>query len=237
LDFDDFLKIEGCKTGKHLFAKKARLGAACIICLSSIWRRILIMHIQAPGGEIVKCRIDHYQTPGEVHVTVYAKKADKEKSSISFDTDQARIDFTNYSPARRFIYVAPIRFTSIWYFPVPSNSCRHSICMDPSNQQRRHSRSLGRRFVPNCFLIVWNNFHSLRISSRFLHVISAKVDLLLTKSDARSWNMLERPADESILPQGFSLTFGVGGRTGTVGGKEIILDDSNKLAKAPAAAP
>lgn len=25
-----------------------------------------------------------------------------------------------------------------------------------------------------------------------------------------------------------SLTFGVGGRTGTVGGKEIILDESNK---------
>jgi hypothetical protein len=60
------------------------------------------------------------------------------------------------------------------------------------------------------------------------------VDLLLAKSDVRSWNMLEKPADESILPQGFNLTFGVGGRTGTVGAKEVILDESNKLANAPA---
>lgn len=41
---------------------------------------------------MVKCRIDHYQTPGEVHVSVYAKKADKEKSSIAFETNQASVD-------------------------------------------------------------------------------------------------------------------------------------------------
>lgn len=28
---------------------------------------------------------------------------------------------------------------------------------------------------------------------------------------------------------GISLTFGVGGRTGTVGGKEVILDETNSI--------
>jgi len=165
LDFDDFLKIEGCKTGKHLFAKKARVGAV-------------------PGGEMVKCRIDHYQTPGEVHVTVYAKKADKGESSITFDTNQVHLDL---------LLPGPKRFTQ-----------------------------------------TLNLYGSIDPASSSFTFFGTKVDLLLAKSDARSWNMLEKPVDESILPQGFNLTFGVGGRTGTVGAKEIILDESNKLANAPA---
>ncbi len=53
LEFDQFLKIRGCKTGGHLFvgAKK-----------------------EAAGEELVDCRVDHYQTPLEVHVSAYAKK-------------------------------------------------------------------------------------------------------------------------------------------------------------------
>jgi hypothetical protein len=52
LEFDQFLKIRGCKTGRHLFVG-ARKGE---------------------GEELVDCRVDHYQTPLEVHVSAYAKK-------------------------------------------------------------------------------------------------------------------------------------------------------------------
>lgn len=51
LEFDQFLKIPGCRTGRHLF-----VGS------------------KAAGEEFVDCRVDHYQTPLEVHVSAYAKK-------------------------------------------------------------------------------------------------------------------------------------------------------------------
>jgi hypothetical protein len=52
LEFSEFMKIPGCKEGRHLFvgAKK-----------------------DATQEEIVPCRVDHYQTPMTVHVSAYAK--------------------------------------------------------------------------------------------------------------------------------------------------------------------
>ena len=47
----------------------------------------------------------------------------------------------------------------------------------------------------------------------------------LKKQDNRSWAVLEKATNLG----GFNLTFGVGGRTGTIGGKETVLDESNKL--------
>lgn len=47
--------------------------------------------------------------------------------------------------------------------------------------------------------------------------------MVLQKPEASSWPLLELPAAGSELPPGYALTFGVTGRTGTVGGKEIVL--------------
>ena len=47
--------------------------------------------------------------------------------------------------------------------------------------------------------------------------------MVLQKPSASSWPLLELPAAGSELPPGYALTFGVSGRTGTVGGKEIVL--------------
>lgn len=52
---------------------------------------------------------------------------------------------------------------------------------------------------------------------------SVQVELNLKKSDGRSWTLLEKTTQDL---GGFQLTFGVGGRTGTIGGKEIIVDPS-----------
>ena len=60
----------------------------------------------------------------------------------------------------------------------------------------------------------------------FLSLTNAtQVELVLKKSDTRSWAVLEKT--DRTLPVSF--TFGVGGRTGTIGAKELILDDQNKI--------
>jgi len=56
-------------------------------------------------------------------------------------------------------------------------------------------------------------------------MMGTKVELTLQKEDRRSWNLLER--SEREIP-GYNLTFGVGGRTGTIGAKELVLDEGNR---------
>ena len=52
-----------------------------------------------------------------------------------------------------------------------------------------------------------------------------EVELYLKKQDTRSWIMLEKTTKDI---GNISLTFGVGGRTGTVGAKDPVLDEANK---------
>lgn len=53
----------------------------------------------------------------------------------------------------------------------------------------------------------------------------SKVEVVLKKLDTRSWTVLEKTTRDL---GNINLTFGVGGRTGTIGGKEIILDEQNR---------
>ncbi|WFD37875.1 uncharacterized protein MJAP1_000822 [Malassezia japonica] len=71
LHFDDFLGIEPCTTAEH-------------------------GHLFAPpvpkDGATVDCRIDHYETPADVRITVYAKSVVAENSTIDFGADEVRLD-------------------------------------------------------------------------------------------------------------------------------------------------
>ncbi|KAK0185861.1 chord-domain-containing protein [Armillaria mellea] len=154
LEFDEFLKIEGCKTGRHVFAVKA-----------------------ASGPTQTECRIEHYQTLDKVHVSVYAKKADKDKTSIKFECDKVILDI---------LFQDTKRFTRTIDLVGPINA-------DTSTFQ----------------------------------IMGTKVELHLQKEDRRSWPVLEK--SELIKIGNYAVTFGVGGRTGTIGGKEIILDASNQV--------
>ncbi|KAG8797719.1 hypothetical protein FRC18_008896 [Serendipita sp. 400] len=157
LEFDEFLKIEGCKTGKHLFVKKKRNPEA------------------SATEELVQCRIDHYQTPGQIRATVYAKKCDQDRSTITFESERVHLDL---------------------YLP-DSKRCKRTLELyGPVNPTESSYTFYG-----------------------------TKVELLLVKQDTRSWNLLEKTNADLA---GFQLTFGVGGRTGTVGGKELVLDEGNK---------
>ncbi|SCV69053.1 BQ2448_2073 [Microbotryum intermedium] len=74
LDFDDFLRIEGCRSGKHLFVgPKPKEG-------------------RDEEEEMVECRVDHYQSPRNVCVSIFGKQADKEKSSVRFEVEEMHVD-------------------------------------------------------------------------------------------------------------------------------------------------
>lgn len=59
-------------------------------------------------------------------------------------------------------------------------------------------------------------------------VLGSKVDITLVKPQPASWPLLELPPAGTELPPGYALTFGVSGRTGTVGGKEIVLSEESR---------
>ncbi|KAH9945969.1 chord-domain-containing protein [Epithele typhae] len=155
LEFDEFLKIEGCKKGRHVFVPKAREGA---------------------GEEVfTQCRIDHYQTPSEVHASVFAKKANTETSTVQIEEDEVHID----------LYL-------------------------PDNKRFRKTLQL------------WGPVDVEASSFKFF---GTKLELKLRKKDNRSWTLLEK-TDKDL--GNITYTFGVGGRTGTIGAKELVLDDVNK---------
>ncbi|KAH9951955.1 chord-domain-containing protein [Amylocystis lapponica] len=155
LEFDEFLKIEGCKTGRHVFVPQNKSQAA---------------------EQFTECRIDHYQTPTEVHVSVFAKQADKERSTVKIESNGVHLDL--YLPAsKRF------RKSLDLFGPI-----------DPESSSYKY--------------------------------YGTKVELILKKQDTRSWTILERTTRDL---GNISLTFGVGGRTGTIGAKELVLDDTNRV--------
>ncbi|KAF8831714.1 hypothetical protein HHX47_DHR1001167 [Lentinula edodes] len=117
LEFEEFLKIEGCQTGRHLFSPKVNTDKI---------------------EEFTTCRLDHYQTLDQVHVSVFAKQVDKDRSNVKIDEQS--------------------------------------------------------------------------------------VEVHLKKQDTRSWTILEKPTHDL---GNIALTFGVTGRTGTIGAKESVLDAQN----------
>ncbi|KAJ3385908.1 hypothetical protein HDU92_002805 [Lobulomyces angularis] len=67
LEFEEFLKIEGCQKGLHRFTDDGK------------------------EEEVTECRFDWYQTQSQVIVSVFAKKVDKTKTIIKFEKDKLDI--------------------------------------------------------------------------------------------------------------------------------------------------
>lgn len=160
LDFDDFLTMPGCRVAahSHLYSTpKAEEG---------------------DGEEMIECRVDHYQTPGEVIVSAFAKGADKEKSTVRFEPEKMHFDF--YLPSRKRV--------------VKTIELHDEIVPESSSYK----------------------------------VLGTKVEIILKKPSPSSWPLLAKPANGASLPPGYALTFGVSGRTGTVGGKEMVLENATR---------
>ncbi|KAG9003367.1 hypothetical protein FRB90_011194 [Tulasnella sp. 427] len=155
LEFDEFLKIPGCKTGKHVFVKKAKSTDS--------------------KEELVKPRIDHYQTLDKVHVSVFAKKVDASSSKVEFEEEKIHLQL-NLPEGKKCI-----QSLDLW------------AAIDPTASTYK--------------------------------ILGTKVDIVLVKQQAKSWTLLQKTAVE--LPAGFGYTFSAGGRTGTTGAKESVLDPNN----------
>ncbi|KAI0780750.1 chord-domain-containing protein [Trametes elegans] len=79
LEFEEFLKIEGCKKGRHVFVPKQKA--------------------EPQEEQFTECRIDHYQTPSEVYASVFAKQVDQSTSTVKIDENQVFLDL--YLPAKK----------------------------------------------------------------------------------------------------------------------------------------
>ncbi|RUS31656.1 hypothetical protein BC938DRAFT_477359 [Jimgerdemannia flammicorona] len=72
LEFEEFLKIKGCKTGKHLFVGGVKNNASAVT------------------EEFVDCRRDWYQTQTHIIMSIFAKN--REDTKIDFKPEQLDID-------------------------------------------------------------------------------------------------------------------------------------------------
>jgi len=72
LEFEEFLKIKGCKQGKHLFVGSGEK--------------------KPDSEENIQCRHDWYQTLSHVIMSVFTKKVDASQSSITFGEQEVSVD-------------------------------------------------------------------------------------------------------------------------------------------------
>ncbi|OLL24388.1 Integrin beta-1-binding protein 2 [Neolecta irregularis DAH-3] len=85
LEFDEFLKIRGCTVDRHLF----------------------IGTLDGPSDNLTECRTDFYQTPGQVIVSIFAKKAESDKTEIKFSQTEIQVDVL-FSGNQRYKSTIPL---------------------------------------------------------------------------------------------------------------------------------
>ncbi|KAI0111746.1 integrin beta-1-binding protein [Daldinia grandis] len=102
LEFDQFMKIEGCKTSpRHLFIgsgqQKNKSGAAN-------------SSVTADGEELLETvRHDFYQTPSTVIASFFLKKIDKDKASVNFEPQNLALDLpTSDAQPKRYKTSVPL---------------------------------------------------------------------------------------------------------------------------------
>ncbi|KAJ1339883.1 hypothetical protein BSLG_005543 [Batrachochytrium salamandrivorans] len=74
LEFDLFLKIQGCTTAKHRFTD------------------IQVDSTESTASRTIECRRDWYQTPDTIILSVFAKKMDKEATTVVFEDSHLKVD-------------------------------------------------------------------------------------------------------------------------------------------------
>lgn len=50
-----------------------------------------LSNISIQVEQFTECRIDHYQTPADVHVSIFAKQVDKERGTVKIEENAVRI--------------------------------------------------------------------------------------------------------------------------------------------------
>lgn len=99
LEFDQFLKIEGCKEGRHLFVGALKTKEE---------------------EELVSCRNDFYQTYSDVIVSIFSKKVDKERAKIEFTEQELKVDLP-MPDSKRYKVSFPL------YGPITPEECSFMV--------------------------------------------------------------------------------------------------------------
>ncbi|KAJ1984599.1 hypothetical protein H4R34_000571 [Dimargaris verticillata] len=85
LEFEEFLKIKGCKSGKHRFLDASTTNGQSVASNQGT---------ATNGGtdqlQKVDCRHDWYQTQSQVIMSIFAKNIDKAKSSITIGNQKIK---------------------------------------------------------------------------------------------------------------------------------------------------
>jgi hypothetical protein len=84
LEFDEFMKIEGCKTkDRHLFVGSGKKRGA-----NGEVKKVGRTDAEGEQGKLDDVRTDFYQTPIQVIASIYLKKIDKDKSGVEFKDEK-----------------------------------------------------------------------------------------------------------------------------------------------------
>ncbi|RYO80004.1 hypothetical protein DL766_000535 [Monosporascus sp. MC13-8B] len=114
LEFDQFMKIEGCKTSpRHLFIgsgkdkSKPKNGAS----------------VSADGEELLQTvRTDFYQTPSTVIASFFLKKIDSSRATVNFEPRSVVVDLPTTDPKpKRYKASVPL------FGPVDPEKCAYKI--------------------------------------------------------------------------------------------------------------
>jgi hypothetical protein len=77
------------RAGICLSQRLLQLRYAFPVALLPALIHLIVRPIQTEE-EMIDCRIDHYQTPTEIHLSVYAKQVDRARSKVQFDDEHVR---------------------------------------------------------------------------------------------------------------------------------------------------
>lgn len=92
--------------------------------------------------EQVECRVDHYQTPNQVHVSIFAKQVEKERSRVQFESNKVGVNYIclDYSCSNILS-----RLTLIFSYPTKSASPKVLNFLERLSRKSRPTNSLAPR--------------------------------------------------------------------------------------------
>lgn len=179
------VRIEGCRTGRHLFVGPKKSTE------------------EEEKEELVECRVDHYQTPTQVIVSVFGKQANKETSAVKFEAEAVSLLWTSpLTLSRRQT------LTTVVFRPMQM----HVDLILPARKRFTKSYPLYGPIDP---------------AASTYKILGTKCEITLAKADARSWPSITTLDPELAKKFQIQLAFSAGGGRGTVGAKEMILDQTN----------
>ncbi|KAJ3180152.1 hypothetical protein HDU85_004155 [Gaertneriomyces sp. JEL0708] len=149
LEFDEFLKIKGCKTGKHRFTDA--LVRATLTSTSSA----VILLTQQHQNEVpqkVECRHDWYQTPQSVIISIFAKKVNKERTTVAFAKNELKVD-VHFLDGKMFQFHTPLSQ------PIDPEASKFEILSTKIELALKKANGISWASIePNTNVMVWTTF-------------------------------------------------------------------------------